>query len=225
METPPPPFPQQGKNKGLPPLAWFGIGCGGLIVVAAILAGIFVVKVGTSTIKKMAEHPAKEAAEAVVAAYPDIEKISEDSKSGSITLRSKSGGGQIVTTYDEVVHGRVTLNSTPVFQGDLIKVPAWVPRYPGASGEVSTFHQELPERVHGIIAADTTDTPEAMKTYFDTEVGKLFPISSATYGSTDFNGAKSIYIGYRDGKRFLEIRAYAAKGAPLTMQTSYSEDK
>ena len=227
---PPPPFPLKPAKKGLPPLAWFGIGCGGLVLIAVALFAFFAAKIGMNVAKHLKDHPGKEAAEAVVAEYPDFEKVTENAERGEITLRAKPSGRQITTTYDDVAHGRVTIddpagNPVPLFHGDLTKVPAWVPRYPGATGEASLLHRDLPDRIHGIIVADSTDTIDAAERYFEAEAAKLFPISSTSRSSSDLNGMKQLRLSYSSGKRRLEVNAYAVPGSPLTVQTIYAEEK
>lgn len=238
METPspshqaaaPPPFPGNAPKKGLPPLAWFGIGCGGLIAVAVVIFGFLAVKIGTNVAKHLKEHPGNEAAEAVVAEYPDFEKIAENAERGEMTLRMKPSSRLITATYDDVTHGRVTIddpagNPVLLFQGDLAKVPAWVPRYPGATGETSVLHRDLPAQVHGIIVADSTDTIAAVEKYFDAEAAKLFTITSSSHSSSDLNGMRRLRWSHSGGKRKLEINAYSLPGSPLTIQTIYTEEK
>src|SRR5687768_12229373 len=100
-EASPPPFPQASPRKGLPPLAWAGIGCGGLIVVAVVLVIVFAARIGMSVAKGFKEHPAKDAASEVVNAFPDIQKEAESPEEGKLTLHSKSTGERVPASYDD----------------------------------------------------------------------------------------------------------------------------
>lgn len=179
--------------------------------------------------KKFGEHPGKAAAEAVITANPDLEKTTENAEAGEVTLRLKSSGESIFTKYDDLVFGLTMAkdaagNPVPLFKGDLTKVPAWVPRYPAASGETSILHQDLPDRITGILAATTTDSTDDVSKFFEAEASKL-SLNSKMQGSADFNGAKSIHLRYSGGKRELIVHGYGFPGSPLTIQTIYRETK
>jgi len=228
-EGPPPihPFPEK---KGLPPLAWAGIGCAGILAIGVILMSLLVTRCGMSIAKSLKEHPAREAAAAVAGEYPELEIASENTETGAVTLRLKSSGSEAVTTYDDIAHGRVSFldssgNPASVFKGDLPKLPAWVPRYPSASGESSLLHQDLPARVHGITIADTTDALGDVEQFFETEASKLSSSMASSRSSSDINGARKLRLGFEGGKKTLEILAYGTSGSPLTIVTIYTEEK
>lgn len=230
MNDGPPPLHQVPQKKGLPPLAWAGIGCAGILAIGVILMSLLVTRCGMSIAKSLKEHPAKEVAATVLGEYPEIATVAEDTETGAITLRLKSSGSEAATTYDDIAHGRVSfLDSSgapiPVFKGDLTKCPPWVPRYPGGSGETSLLHQDLPANVHGIVIVDTTDTMAAVEKFFETEVGKLSSSLASSRNSADFNGARRLRLGFDSGKTSLEILAYGTPGSPLTIVTIYTEEK
>ena len=227
---PPPPFQAPVKKKGLHPAAWAGIGCGGLVLVAVVVVVIGAGKLFKGAMAKLKEHPAKEAAESVLREYPDLDKSGVDPEAGTVVLSSKANDETVATTYQEIAQGKVLMKDAagamvPVFQGDLAKLPAWVPRYPGATGETSLAHKDEPDRIHGIIVAETTDDLAAVETFFSGAAGKLFSISSSSRSSMDMNGARSLNLSYGGGKRKLEFHAFGAKGAPLTVVTVYGEEK
>jgi len=233
----PPPFPppvQQPQRKGLHPLAWAGIGCGGLIVISGILFIVGAFKFGKFVMgevaKTMNEHPAREEVETVFKSYPTIERTAENVDAGTFTLRVKSSGEELPTTYDDFLHGKVTIKdasgaAVPALQGDLSKIPSWVPRYPGASGELSLLHEESPSRIHGIFVADTTDNKETIQAYFEARAKSLFGFSSSAASSSDINGKRSVNLSFSGGKRKFEIQAYGMPSSPMTVVTIYTEDK
>jgi hypothetical protein len=171
--TPPPPPPgyapqpvQPGApppKKGLSPLAWIGIGCGVLAVLAMIVIG-GLLAAGGWFIKKQADkfekNPSLAAAELIVRANPELEVVSTDQGAGTITIRNKKTGE--VVTFDakdaenghfkfKTKDGTATLDASG--KDATIKVtddkgqvstimggggtpqnlPSWLPVYPGAT--------------------------------------------------------------------------------------------
>jgi hypothetical protein len=128
MNDGPPPLHQVPQKKGLPPLAWAGIGCAGILAIAVILMSLLVTRCGMSIAKSLKEHPAKDAATAVAGEFPELEIASENTETGATTLRLKSSGSEAITTYDDIAHGRVSFvdssgNPASIFKGDLSKLP------------------------------------------------------------------------------------------------------
>lgn len=226
----PPPYPAAPPKKGLPPLAWAGIGCGGLILIAAIGVAFFALSVGKSVMKNFKEHPALPMVDAVLGAHPEIERRAEDKEAGSVTLVSKTTGNQVKASYEDLVHGRVLIPDAsgtpiPLLQGDLTKLPSWVPRYPGASGLSSLGHQDLPDRIHGILIMETTDPVADVEKFFETEAGKLFTSSATSRSSIEINGVQRSKFSFSGGKKKIEIMVHGKSGSPLTVMVAYTEEK
>jgi hypothetical protein len=96
MDTPP------LQKKGLGPLAWVGIGCGSLIVLA-ILAFIIAGFVWGGKIKQFAEDAQKNptrttAAAMVTMSGGQFEMVAEDDENLRYTVREKKGG-KLTTIY------------------------------------------------------------------------------------------------------------------------------
>ena len=231
--TPPPPHPgaQPGK-KGLPPLAWAGIGCGGLALVAVVAGALLVgtcAKKGIQMASGLAANPGKAAAEAMATQHPGIEKVSENEAAGQMTIRLRDSGETVTLGYAELGQGKIPFKDAtgtllPPGPGDLAKIPAWVPRYPGASDERAIFHDEDPGRILGMITAKTTESSEAISKFFEDEASKLsFDSSGRT--SMNINGSNTLQLTFRAGKRELVVIAFGKSGDPLVIQTTYKETK
>lgn len=83
-------------RKGMSPLAWVGVGC----IVLLVLAGIAVGVMGwfaKRAVDKFAENPTMNAAELMVRMNPDLELVSSDKKNNTITVKDKKTGK--VTTF------------------------------------------------------------------------------------------------------------------------------
>lgn len=112
--TPPPPpgaapQPAPPPKKGLSPLAWIGIGCGALAVLAMIVMGGLVVAGGwfvKKQIDKVEKNPALAAAKLVVRANPDYELVGTDEKAGTITVREVKTGDVMTLNLKDVAEGR-----------------------------------------------------------------------------------------------------------------------
>jgi hypothetical protein len=125
--TPPPPPPSFSPQpappprKGLSPLAWIGIGCGALAVLAAIGFTVMVVAGGWFLKKqadKLEKNPTLTVAEWYVRANPDYEIVSADEESGTITIREIKTGEQMTVNAKDLQEGKLkvkTKDGTAVF--------------------------------------------------------------------------------------------------------------
>ncbi len=217
------------KKKGMPALAWVGIGCGGIILIGIIVAAVFIFW-GVKAVGRMASNPGKAAAEMMLKVNPDIEKVSENEATGEVTIRVKKTGEQVTLKYDELASGRITVKDadgkvTQLGGGDLSKVPAWVPHYPGATEEVAVFQSESTGGdSSGMFTAKSNDSSEVVEKFFELEAAKL-SLGSSSRNSMTMNGTGSTTLSYSEGKRMLTINLFGKSGEPLTIQTTYSEKK
>lgn len=125
--TPPPPppgFPPQSApplRKGLSPLAWIGIGCGALAVLAAIGFTVMIVAGGWFLKKqadKLEKNPTLTVAEWYVRANPDYEIVSTDEDSGTITIKEIKTGEEMTVNAKDLKEGKLsvkTKDGTAVF--------------------------------------------------------------------------------------------------------------
>lgn len=231
---PPPPAsapPEPAKKKGLHPLAWVGIGCGGLLVIAiigvAVIFGFAKRKIGEFQ-EKMAANPHQAAAEMIVGMNPDLELVTEDETAGEMTIRVKSSGEEITVSYSDLAEGRFTVSDgqgtvTRIGTADLSQIPGWVPRYPNIASQSSVYHQEKPGGVEGVWVFSTSDTPEQVQGFFDAETSWS---NSSSGGSTTFNDVTQLNREYSGGGRDLKLlimQQGTGQSAQITL--SYSESK
>ncbi len=111
--TPQPPVPP--KKKGLPALAWVGIGCGVIVLLVVIglvaLGGYAVHKVkqagfDTALLKK---NPAAAAIKFAAAMNPDVEVVSTDNDSQTLKLRKKKTGETITIDLQNMKDGKIRI--------------------------------------------------------------------------------------------------------------------
>jgi hypothetical protein len=114
-ESSPPPLPHSSPKKtGLPALAWVGIGCGGILVVALIVlltAFAFLGRKLADYAREAQENPAKAAAELFVKINPEVELVGIDDRAGTMTIRIKATGKDATVTYADIAQGKFSVTS------------------------------------------------------------------------------------------------------------------
>jgi hypothetical protein len=181
-------------KKGLSPLAWIGIGCGGLLLI-----GIAIVSVGGYFAAKTAsdflgDNPAAAAAEALVRINPELELVESDREAGTITIREKATGKEVTVNYSQLERGelvfgdgageqvRIQSSATPDggpisitgsngssmtigASGAAVEVPGWLGEYPGNKTDVSGYTATSDGKRSGIYSFATNDAAAALSYY------------------------------------------------------------
>lgn len=221
------PTPATAPKKGMPAIAWVGIGCGGLILVA-IVAAVILFKMAAGKIKEFAANPEKTAAELIVSTNPDLKKISQDDEKGEMTIQTKDGE-QVTLSYSDLAEGRITVrdkdgNETRIGSADLSKVPAWVPKAPGFTAGVSTFHSETNDKIQGQFAGKSTESAANLKTFYEAEAAKL-SLGNASSHSMSASGTEVLTMKFSDDGKTLTVILTEKAGDATLVSTSYAEDK
>ena len=211
------------KKKGMPALAWVGIGCGGIVligIVCVVLAGVWGYNKAKEVTKELTSNPGKRGAELLVGMNEDLQKVSENDAAGEMTIRLKSTGEERTLKYDDIANGRFT----QFVKGDLAKVPSWVPRYPGAVDEASAMQSENARKVSGVITFATRDSTETIQKFYEDEAGKL-SLGSSSSSSLNLNKTAMLNIEFKGGKRVMNISASGESGGLLNVLVAYAEEK
>jgi hypothetical protein len=199
-----------------------------LILLSVVAVGLLVgtcAKKGIEFASELSANPGKAAAEMMATTNPAIEKVSEDDAAGTMTIRLRESGETVTLSYLDLAQGRIPAGgATPPGPGDLAKIPAWVPRYPGATDEAAIFHVDDGLRVQGMVASRTADDLDQVADFFEREAGKL-SITSSGRSSMNLNGARSLNLKFRGSKRELTVMAFGKSGDPLVIQTTYRETR
>jgi hypothetical protein len=200
-QTPPPApplTPTPPQKKGLSPLAWVGIGCLVLLLLAALTTVTCTYFVGKK-VKEVAgdldfeENPIRASAEMMVRLNPELDLVEVDDDEGTMTIRNKRTDEVITLDFGDIAEGRwgwstdegeVTFDVDPDEEGGIITVttdkgettwgsasstsepPKWVPRYPGATSENSTFTSESEGEIAGIWTMETADEVDSVSDFY-----------------------------------------------------------
>lgn len=216
------------EGKGKPIIAWVGIGCGTILVIAvvciAMLVGFCKRKVGEFT-----DNPEKAAAELMVKYNPDLKMVSQDDAKGEMTIRTKDGQ-EMTMSYKDISKGKFTIrdadgNVTQVGEdADLSNVPAWVPRVQGMTTGAGSFQSQEGGKVSGIFNATTRDSVEVVEAYFKSEAEKL-NLASSSQSSAKVDGVETRALSYEGGGKVLTIILTAKAGEDTQVNVSYEETK
>ena len=103
----------EGK-KGLSPLAWVGIGCGALLVLGGIALAIGIGFVGHKAKQfagNMEDKPVETTARLIARLNPDIDYVSSDEESQTVTLLNKKTGQEMTFDFQDIKDGKVRWNT------------------------------------------------------------------------------------------------------------------
>lgn len=195
------------------PLAWIGIGCVVIIILAGIAMGIMG-WMAKRAIEKYGKNPGMAAAVLMVKANPDLELVSTDEKANSIVVKNKKTGETMTmtadangkfsfkndkgetATFDASSGNGVSIKSTDekgqvatfnAGAGTPQNLPSWLPVYPGGtlSGTYDTNNDQ------GRTAAFTVTTKDDVNKVVDYYDAQLKGAGLTTEKNTyDANGQK-----------------------------------
>ena len=187
---------QATKKKGLGPLAWVGIGCGLLIVIAFVVmsAGLwFGGKMVKNVVEDLEENPAKTIAKGIVMANPELEMVETDDDEGTITVRFKETGEVATFDYSQIKEGKLSFESSEgkmtfdaegADEGGVFTMEtdegtarlgagekaAWIPDYPNAEDVQTLFSQDMGGTSGGAFSFSTYDSAAEVLAYYTKEL-------------------------------------------------------
>lgn len=127
-------------------------------------------------------NPAAATARALALANRDIEIVSEDDGSGTVTVRDRSTGKTTTWNLDEARRGRISItaededgkNATvDIGAGGTHKLPAWVPSYPGVEGQDFAVTGTGSDGAGGTFSFSTSDSPSEVLSFYQDRIKTL----------------------------------------------------
>jgi hypothetical protein len=207
--APPIPPSDAPPKKGIPPLAWVAIGCGGLLVIACglfMIGGFFIFHKA----KSFAAHPETAMARMITAGNPDLEVVTTDEDAKTITFRNKKTGEVVTINFEDAQKGKIVfkgdqgadavIETTGEGQtagirvnsdkgsftfgqgaGSAAAIPSWIPAWPGAKIQ-STFTGNEASKSSGMYQFDAGVGVAQAMDFFEKGFKKAgFTISKSTY--------------------------------------------
>ena len=210
----PPPMPQGPMGapaaKKTSPLVWILVGCGGLVLLVAIImlvAGVFVAKKAGTYLKDAEKNPAMAAAKMIVAMNPELETVSADDAAGTITIRNKKTGEVVTLDLEDVKKGKIRFRNEKGEEAEIsasgdgesgtleIKSsegtmtlgaggeaarPDWVPEYPGAEPQ-GMYSTSGPQGLSAAFTFLSSDSPEDVMAFYEEQLkGAGFEVTTST---------------------------------------------
>lgn len=256
--TPPPPPPGYAPQpapppprKGLSPLAWIGIGCGALAVLAVIGFSVMLVA-GGWFIKKQAEKIEKNpmvVAEWVLRANPDLEVVSTDEDAGTITVKNVKTGEVVTLNAKDIKEGRLeveTKDGKAVFDASAkdgtIKVtdekgsqvaalgggapqnlPSWLPVYPGGAVQ-GTFDTSNAEGRSVSFTITTPDAGDKVLSFYESRLKEAgLNVDSTTVTNTAEGKGGILTASSENPSRSVSVLVGAAEGGQTTAAITFAE--
>ena len=223
----PPPIP---VKKRIPVLAWAGLGCGMLLIIAIVILSLLVGWCKRKIVdpSEFRKNPEKAMAEMVVRNTPGLKLISQNEGNGEMTIRTKDGK-EMTLNYKEVSQGKFSVkdangNVTEIGASDLSKLPSWVPRAPSLKETVSTFQNLQDECVMGGYSGTSTDSLDTLEAFFKTAASKL-SLAATSRMSFNTDGNDNRIIAFEAGNRKLNILLNSTSSGETCVHVSYEEKK
>lgn len=251
--TPPPPGPGAQKKGLSPwAWVAIGCGALLIVALVVMVAGgMFVAKKAKDAVAGFEENPALAAAELAVRFNPELELVESDREAGKITVRLKETGE--VQTFDlsDIENGRLTFGSGEetttiavsgegedagltvtdkegasrlrLGAGGEEEIPAWVPRYPGAS-PVGQMAVQGKGETSGSYTATTGDSvPDVVERVAAQLERDGWEVTKGSYSGAGGEQSGHVNATSPDGRRTVGIFAATAEGGETQLTVSYSE--
>jgi hypothetical protein len=257
VQSPPPPPPpaQPGAalppKKGLGPLAWIGIGCGVIVIIAFVVMGAGAYLFKTKVVDPFQKNPGLAAAKLVVQANPDLDLVSEDEQAQTITIHNKKTNETVTVSMADAKNGKFGFSSDGKGaasidfskQGVTIKaqdekgkestivagagapkdMPSWLPAYPGATVE-GGFSAKTAEATTQTFTFNTNDSPDRVLAFYQDQLKNngLTVQTPTTVAVGGQTTTGTIIADSADKKRHVQVFVQASAGK-TTANISYEE--
>jgi hypothetical protein len=225
--------PPQPAKKGMSPLAWVGIGCAVIIVLGVIAmgaVGYFVKK----QVNKFEKNPGMAAAELIVRANPDLELVSADEKTSTLTVKNKKTGEVVTFNAEDIKNGKLsvktdkgsaTFDASGGKDGATVKVtdekgqehvstfggggpknlPSWVPVYPGSTSQ-GTYDTSGPQGHTAAFSVTTKDSVDKVADWYESQLkASGFKVEKNTFATNGTTSGGAVTGKSDDEKRTVAV--------------------
>ena len=158
------------RPKKTPVWVWILAAVGGVILLATIgvgLLGYYAVQ----KVREVASNPASAAA-IISKIDPDLEVLDVDENKKVIRVRNKRNNEEVTLNLNDILQGKLKIShegkdGVETFEvGGKVKLPSWLPAYPGADLKgIGAGHSDK-EGAGGLATFDTADAPEKVMAFY-----------------------------------------------------------
>lgn len=184
VSYPPVVSPQPGMSGGTKFLLF---GCLGLVLLAGVIlvsAMFYAGKAFKGIAQTIAQNPTRFAAEMIIKQDPELEISGSDDTKKTVTVRNKKSGEETTFSMEDLQNGKLTMkhsdgtsaelgpdgihvkdkdgNLTDIGGVSAVKLPAWVPPYPGDHTVGLSSRQSKNGRENGMAAFTMTEDAETV---------------------------------------------------------------
>ena len=217
------------------PIVWVLVAILGVVLLGGLAVGglsMFVVhkarEAGISS-DLWQRNPAAATARALALANSDIEIVSEDDGSGTVTVRDRRSGKTSTWNLDQARHGRISITAEDddgknatinIGAGATHRLPSWVPSYPGVEGHDFAISGNGSDGAGGTFSFRTSDSPDEVLSFYQDRIKALhmeIQVNAATpqggmITATDDTRDRTlnIAVGQGSGKTSVNV-TYASK--------------
>jgi hypothetical protein len=233
-QAPPP------AKKGMSPLAIVGIGCAVVIVLGIIAMGAVGFLFKRKVVDPLKENPAMTAAEWAVRANPELELVSSDPKTNTLTVKNKKTGEVVTFSAEDAKNGKFSVKTdkgtatidTSSGKGAVVKTtdekgqeqvstfgatgannfPSWVPVYPGGTVQ-GTFDTNGPQGHSATFAVQTKDSVDKVADWYESQLKAAgLKVEKNTTASNGVTSGGAVTAKSDDDKRTVAVIISASGG-------------
>jgi len=232
--------PQQAApKKGMSPLAWVGIGCGVIVLIAVVAFGVLGY-LAKRQIDKFSDNPTMAAAEMVIKMSPDLEMVSKDEDASTLTIKNTKTGEVMTLNAEDIKEGRLTVTTDEgtvtmdadggeeggsltmtgdkgekvTFQGGqgaAKDLPSWVPVYPGGTTE-GAFDATTDTERSAAFTVKTQDSAAQVMEYYETQLKAAGLTTQKASFDAGGNTSGTVSGTSADDKRTVSVMVAADQG-------------
>lgn len=210
------------EKKGLSPIAWVGIGCGGLAVLffaGCLVAGYMGMAWIDGIVGEFADNPAMASAKMVVRTNPELELVSSDDEAGTLTIRNRETGEILTVDLEQIEQGRIRFETSDqdgetqyrIGSGSDEDIPDWVPRYPGVAPTGTSLMQSGGE-ISGGFSLETDDSVDDVISYYR-EALETAGFTETAHTTSQSGGTRNANLVAESGDRQVTVTATSDDGA------------
>jgi len=195
----------------------------------------------------LSENPAVAVARMAAAMNPNIEVVSVDENAGQITILDKESGKKVTLNLEDVAQGKISFETddgktstlevtenegqgtvrlqssegTAEFGQTSVKLPDWIPLYPGATVQGGMSGQTA-EGLSGQASIATPDSPEKVIEFYTEALKKAgLEVNTIQHGGADGIDAMINAVGADQGRQVVLMIGKSEQGT--TGSVAFSE--